>query len=128
MSVSILCTVFLLATLVHVSLQVDADIATMKRLYGDKLDDYDTRIRPINNQSRHVAINTKFVPQSLLEFDTSEQKFSMLGYYKIHWMDEVLTWDPAGYDGVKELKVPINEMWRPSLIILKVTFSRLLVI
>ncbi|KAH3842347.1 hypothetical protein DPMN_115844 [Dreissena polymorpha] len=98
-----------------------ADIQTLKSLYRDKLDDYDTRIRPLKNQSAAIYINTKFVPQSLLEFDTSEQKFSMLGYFRIAWRDEVLIWNPDNYTGIRVLNVPIEQMWKPSIIILKVS-------
>ncbi|KAH3709945.1 hypothetical protein DPMN_069459 [Dreissena polymorpha] len=120
-----MCRLVLFGTLIIYGLitpgeSVDPDIQTMKSLYGAVLDGYDTRIRPINNQSAAVYVNTKFVPQSLLEFDTSEQKFSMLGYFRITWIDEVIRWDPANYNGVDSLKIPITQMWRPSLIILKV--------
>lgn len=84
---------------------------------------YDTRIRPRLDQSQVVEVNTSFVPQSLLEFDTSEQKFSVLGYFRIKWYDEVVTWTPADYSDTNTIKVPVTEIWTPSLIILKVSFD-----
>ena len=111
----------LLASLLMDVSEGAADISTLKRLYNDTLFDYDTRIRPINDQTAAVYVNTKFVPQSLLEFDTSEQKFSMLGYFEIHWTDQVMRWNPALYDGTDSLKLPTDQIWTPGIIILKVT-------
>ncbi|WAR00212.1 ACH1-like protein [Mya arenaria] len=105
MKMSVLCAILVpLLAMVGLTHQMDADIQTMKQLYKNTLDGYDTRIRPINNQSAAVFINTKFTPQSLLEFDTSEQKFSMLGYFKINWVDEVVRWDPTTFGETKEIK------------------------
>lgn len=81
---------------------------------------YDTRIRPRINQSHIVKVNTTFVPQSLLHFDTSEQKFSILGYFRVRWQDEVIIWTPSNYADTNYIKVPVSEIWRPGLIILKV--------
>ncbi|XP_053383481.1 neuronal acetylcholine receptor subunit beta-4-like [Mercenaria mercenaria] len=98
---------------------VGTDLDGMKQLFNDLLNEYDTRIRPRVNQSQIIRINSTFVPQSLLEFDTSEQKFSILGYFKLHWYDEVITWKPSDYAETNYIKVPIYEIWTPSLIILK---------
>ncbi|XP_060587046.1 acetylcholine receptor subunit beta-type unc-29-like isoform X1 [Ruditapes philippinarum] len=98
---------------------IGTDLDGMKKLFKDTLANYDTRIRPREDQSQVVHVTTKFVPQSILEFDTSEQKFSVLGYFRIHWTDEVITWNPADYAQTNTIKVPVTEIWTPSLIILK---------
>ncbi|XP_060579757.1 neuronal acetylcholine receptor subunit beta-4-like [Ruditapes philippinarum] len=98
---------------------VGSDLDGMKALFNATLSDYDTRIRPRIDQSHVVNVNTTFVPQSVLHFDTSEQKFSVLGYFKIEWKDEVITWNPDDFAGTNYIKVPISEIWTPSLIILK---------
>ncbi|XP_045180690.2 acetylcholine receptor subunit beta-type unc-29-like [Mercenaria mercenaria] len=99
--------------------KVGTDLVGMKQLFNDTLTDYDTRIRPREDQSQIVQVNTTFVPQSILEFDTSEQKFSVLGYFRVHWNDEVITWNPKDYADTNTIKVPVTEIWKPSLIILK---------
>lgn len=81
---------------------------------------YDKRIRPREDQSQIVEVTTLFVPLSVLEFDTSEQKFSVLGYFRIAWLDEVVKWNPIDYADTNTLKVPVSEIWTPSLIIMKV--------
>ncbi|KAL4218058.1 Neuronal acetylcholine receptor subunit [Mactra antiquata] len=107
------------AVICFVSVAYGGDVDILKSLFSDTLTGYDTRIRPRIDQSDTVQLTTKFVPQSLLEFDTAEQKFSILGYFRITWDDEVITWDPASYANTDSIKVPVNQIWRPSLIILK---------
>lgn len=80
---------------------------------------YDTRIRPRHDQSQVVQVRSQFVPQSVLQFDTSKQKFSVLGYFRISWTDEVMQWDPKDYSETNVIKVPVSEIWTPSLIIMK---------
>ncbi|XP_045197633.2 neuronal acetylcholine receptor subunit alpha-3-like [Mercenaria mercenaria] len=98
---------------------VFGDVTIMKNLFKDLLDDYDTRIRPIQDQSLPVNVSAQFVPMSLLEFDTVGQKFSILGYFRVWWKDELLTWKEEEYAHTNNVKIPTKEMWTPSLIILK---------
>lgn len=73
--------------------------------------------------SEPIAIDgnaDKFVPLGLLQFDTTEQKFSMLGYFRVWWKDELLAWNPSQFATTYSVKIPTTEMWTPSLIILKV--------
>ena len=97
-------------------------IQELKDLYNDTLTGYDTRIRPRLYQSETVLVNSSFVPNNIIEFDTTEQKFSILGRFKIAWIDEVLTWDPTSYSNIDSVKIPVKEIWKPSLILSKVTF------
>lgn len=100
---------------------INIDIMSMKNLFYDILLGYDTRIRPIKNQSMSVNVSTKFVPMSILDFDTVGQKFSVLGYFRVWWKDELLTWNKDFYADTNTIKMPIKEIWTPSLIVSKVS-------
>lgn len=34
------------------------------------------------------------------------------------WVDPQLTWDPASFGGVTEIRMPIEYMWTPNIVLL----------
>ncbi|XP_052820439.1 acetylcholine receptor subunit beta-type lev-1-like [Mya arenaria] len=90
-----------------------------KLLYRRLLKNYDHRVRPIQNQTHPVYVNTKFVPLTLIDFDTYEQRFSMLGYFKIRWTDEQMMWRPRYNRYIDNVRVATAELWTPNVVIHK---------
>ncbi|XP_052820518.1 neuronal acetylcholine receptor subunit alpha-2-like [Mya arenaria] len=90
-----------------------------KLMYSRLLTNYDTRIRPIQNQTKPVYVNTKFVPLSVVEFDTSKQRFSMLGYFRIRWTDEQMIWRPKLFQYIDHVRLATTELWTPNIVISK---------
>jgi len=93
----------------------------VKKMYRDLLTGYDTRVRPVQNQSKPVYVNTKFVPMSLVDFDSANQKLSMMAYIRIHWVDEQMVWKPRRYAGRSGLRASLHELWTPNIVLHKVT-------
>jgi len=91
-----------------------------KKMYRDLLNRYDRRVRPVRNQSKPVYVNTKFVPMALVEFDSANQKVSMLAYIRIHWVDEQIVWKPKDYAGRAALRASLHEIWTPNVVLHKV--------
>ncbi|KAH3730786.1 hypothetical protein DPMN_056783 [Dreissena polymorpha] len=100
----------------------DRDV--VKALYNKLLDDYDVRVRPIQNQSKPIYVNTKFVPLSIIEFDTTEQTFAILGYFRVRWIDQTMTWRPKYWNYINTVKVATNVLWKPNIIIHKAVDGR----
>ena len=92
----------------------------VKTMYRDLLTGYDTRVRPVQNQSKPVYVNTKFVPMALIDFDNANQKLSMMAYMRIHWVDEQINWKPRKYAGRTGLRASLHEVWTPNVVLHKV--------
>jgi len=92
----------------------------VKKMYRDLLTGYDTRVRPVQNQSKPVYVNTKFVPMALIDFDNANQKLSMLAYIRIRWVDEQLIWKPKRYAMRDSLRASLHELWTPNVVLNKV--------
>ena len=101
-------------------------INQMSTLLNQMLSGYNTVIRPRSNQARFVSVNTEFVTLSIIEFDTQEQRFSVMGYFKINWRDDFLTWDPNSYEGTETVRLSTKSIWIPQLKIAKVGLVSLL--
>ena len=94
----------------------------LSALLDSVLLNYDRRMRPRNDQLQFVTIITDFVPLSIIEFNTQEQSFSVMGYFKMDWRDDFLTWDPSTYDNTKTLRIPARSVWIPKLAVVKVSW------
>jgi len=94
----------------------------VRQMYRDLLTGYDTRVRPVQNQSRPVYVNTKFVPMSLVDFDSANQKLSMMAYIRIHWVDEQMVWKPKQYAEISALRASLHELWTPNIVLHKVYY------
>ena len=84
------------------------------------MDGYDPRIRPIQNQTQPIYVNIKFVANNIIEFDTTLQRFSMMGYIRIHWIDHQLYWKPRLYGFTSSMRLPTQHIWTPNIILRKV--------
>ena len=38
-------------------------------------------------------------------------------WLKQKWYDYKLSWDPADYDGLEMLQVPIDRLWKPDIVL-----------
>uniref|UniRef100_A0A0N4ZMR7 Neur_chan_LBD domain-containing protein n=1 Tax=Parastrongyloides trichosuri TaxID=131310 RepID=A0A0N4ZMR7_PARTI len=72
---------------------------------------------PIQNESEpiHVSLGISF--QQILDIDEKSQFMTSNIWFKMSWHDMYLTWDPTEYAGISELRLPIETLWRPDLML-----------
>ncbi|XP_046560403.1 neuronal acetylcholine receptor subunit alpha-3-like [Haliotis rubra] len=92
-------------------------IEAMKRLYSDLFGNYNTKIRPVYNQSQHVDVHSRFNLVAITEVDQIRQILHSNVLMNITWRDEFLTWKPEDYSGIKFMHPPLTDIWRPKLIV-----------
>ena len=97
----------------------DVSYQSVTQLYEDIFLGYDKRVRPVRNQSQVVTVNFAFLLSNVIQFDTATQKLSVLGTFFFVWKDELLTWNPTDYGGLTEAKLPLKEVWAPTMVISK---------
>ena len=97
------------------------DFEQMRALLEYMFYQYDKRMRPRSDQSLTVVIRSSFVPFTVIEMNTQDQIFSINGYFKFHWTDELLQWNPQTYNVTKTVRIPTRTMWLPKIKIDKVT-------
>lgn len=88
-----------------------------QQLLSDLFDGYDPFLRPRRRLADIVQVNATFAPISILDFDITGQAIQMSGYFSVNWFDELLTWNPMEYNGVYSMKVPLQKIWFPRLVI-----------
>jgi hypothetical protein len=92
-------------------------LGNLKKLHSDLLSGYDVTIRPRLDQSKSVEVNVSLRLASIVEFDTTGQRFGVMGYFFITWIDDVIKWNPTLYGGTTNMKLPLSKIWFPPLVI-----------
>ncbi|KAH3834912.1 acetylcholine receptor subunit alpha-like isoform X2 [Dreissena polymorpha] len=78
-------------------------------------DEYDKRIRPIDNQTHSIDVNVNLYLLSVNDLSEKDEVLTTTAYLSVSWNDSNLIWEPKNYGGIKLYHWPQNEVWRPDL-------------
>ncbi|XP_022096176.1 neuronal acetylcholine receptor subunit alpha-3-like [Acanthaster planci] len=88
-----------------------------QQLFEDKMRGYDPLIRPVDNNSDVVNVSISLALSQLIDIDEKNQVMITSLWLKQQWKDSKLDWDPADYDGLEQLQVPIERLWSPDILL-----------
>lgn len=77
--------------------------------------DYDPMNRPVLNYSHPVNVSLGLGVEALIELDTGRRLLSSNGWLHLLWRDEQLTWRPDEFGGIAEIRVHIEDIYRPDV-------------
>ncbi|KAL5966754.1 Acetylcholine receptor subunit beta-like 1 [Taenia solium] len=84
---------------------------------------YNPLVRPVANISEALRVNLGLCMIKLihivgsLSHDERRQVMKSNVWLPMVWRDYQLTWDPAKYGGLKVIRVPHNEVWKPDIVL-----------
>jgi len=97
-----------------------SDASEEKRLTKQLLDTYESSGRfgvpSINNAT--VEVDIRFGLNKIFTVDAEKQEMVTIGWLYTKWVDPLLKWDPALYDGISSIVVPLNQIWSPDIVLL----------
>ncbi|CAC5388627.1 CHRNA3 [Mytilus coruscus] len=76
---------------------------------------YNKLIRPSRNQSVPLSVHVIFTLYGISGVDEIEQKLTATGWLEIEWTDELLSWTPESYGGLRYIYYPQGEVWKPDI-------------
>jgi hypothetical protein len=88
-------------------------------LYNYTLQGYNKNIIPVINQSDAISVSISLNIVALNTFDEVQGVISISGFLIVTWFDEIIPWNPEDFGGRQILVIPQNEIWRPSLYIVR---------
>ena len=97
--------------------------SSVSSLYERLLTDYDKRLRPLENQSKQIVIETTFILDSITNLDVANQVLTVQGLFVFKWLDGFLNWDPCKYGGTKVVKLDSDTIWTPGVSIINSVVS-----
>ncbi|XP_053374296.1 acetylcholine receptor subunit alpha-1-B-like [Mercenaria mercenaria] len=87
-------------------------------LMTDVLSGYNTRQRPVLEQSDTLNVSVSFFVASIRELDEVAGKFSIVGVVTTTWRDEIVNWTPRNYDGALKIDLKLSDIWYPKLVLM----------
>ena len=86
-----------------------------RRLLDHIFDAYDTRIRPVMDDSETVVVQIKQTIQHIMDIDEHDELFMTSGWSSLKWNDTQLKWNPEHYNGIRLINLPPNMIWIPDI-------------
>ncbi|XP_070558941.1 neuronal acetylcholine receptor subunit alpha-10-like [Ptychodera flava] len=83
------------------------------RLSTDLLDGYDKFALPVLDASEVLTVEFGVCLHQIADMDEKQQQFTVAAFIQQTWRDQYLSWDIHDYDGITELRLPADKVWRP---------------
>uniref|UniRef100_A0A915NIP4 Neurotransmitter-gated ion-channel ligand-binding domain-containing protein n=3 Tax=Meloidogyne TaxID=189290 RepID=A0A915NIP4_9BILA len=89
-----------------------------ERLLYDRLTHgYNVLARPVKNESAPIIVHLGMDLQAIIDIDEKAQIMQTNIWVRMNWEDIFLTWDPAEYGDIKEVRLPITSIWKPDVLL-----------
>ncbi|XP_070543629.1 neuronal acetylcholine receptor subunit alpha-7-like isoform X2 [Ptychodera flava] len=87
------------------------------RLVTTLMSNYSKTIRPVASGVEPVIVRYGIALQQIIDMDERNQILTTNVWLRQHWNDVHFLWNPSDYDGVKTIRIPITDLWRPDIIL-----------
>jgi len=87
--------------------------ADIQKLLADLMPSYDSRVLPIVEAGVPVNVSVSF---TLLNLELKYRSATLGLWGRFQWTDPRLSWDPAMYGGVKDIRLSPDQLWTPDII------------
>ncbi|PIK42109.1 putative neuronal acetylcholine receptor subunit alpha-10 [Apostichopus japonicus] len=87
------------------------------RLMSKLMSGYSTAVRPVVNYRDTVTVDLSLTLVELLDMDEVNQIMTTSLWMTQKWQDAALTWDPRDYGNITSIRIPIEQLWRPDLVL-----------
>uniref|UniRef100_A0A1I8A2U3 Neur_chan_LBD domain-containing protein n=1 Tax=Steinernema glaseri TaxID=37863 RepID=A0A1I8A2U3_9BILA len=89
-----------------------------ERLLYDRLrHGYNKLARPVRNETEPVVVHLGIFFQQIIDIDEKSQTIVTNVWLRMSWVDIYLTWDPYEYGNIKEVRLPIKDIWQPDVLL-----------
>ncbi|EDO37424.1 predicted protein, partial [Nematostella vectensis] len=87
------------------------------RLVRDILKNYDKRVRPVRNSKDAVNVTFDITFNNIIDVEEKRQILTISLWLRQTWLNQLTTWDPEEYGGVKEVVLQARDVWQPDIIL-----------
>ncbi|KAI8483610.1 acetylcholine-gated cation-selective channel [Branchiostoma belcheri] len=87
----------------------------LKKLFTDS--DYNSDVLPVNRANESVEVSINLALEQIIDLNEPEQVLNSKIWMKMIWKDINLQWDPGDYDGMTNMTIRADEIWRPDIVL-----------
>ncbi|OAF65326.1 Acetylcholine receptor subunit beta [Intoshia linei] len=81
--------------------------------------------RPVYNTTDTVQVYYGLALVQILDLDEKNQVLTTNAWSRYQWNDLLLKWDPKDYANIEEVRIPVQKLWRPDIILYNYADDRL---
>ncbi|KAJ7399617.1 5-hydroxytryptamine receptor 3A [Pitangus sulphuratus] len=89
----------------------------LRRLSHYLLAHYQKGTRPVRDWRTTTTVAIDLMVYAILSVDEKNQVLTTYIWYRQHWTDEFLRWDPAHFDNLTQISLPMESIWVPDILI-----------
>ncbi|NWX43044.1 5HT3A protein, partial [Steatornis caripensis] len=89
----------------------------LRRLSHYLLASYQKGTRPVRDWRTTTNVAIDLMVYAILSVDEKNQVLTTYIWYRQHWTDEFLRWDPARFDNLTQISLPAESIWVPDILI-----------
>ncbi|KAJ7304922.1 hypothetical protein JRQ81_010595 [Phrynocephalus forsythii] len=89
----------------------------LRHLSDHLLTNYTKGVRPVRNWRKATNVAIDFMVYAILSVDEKNQVLTTYIWYRQHWIDEFLQWNPKDFDNITQMSVPTDAIWVPDILI-----------
>ncbi|XP_072472929.1 5-hydroxytryptamine receptor 3A [Notamacropus eugenii] len=78
---------------------------------------YKKSVRPVTDWRKPTTVSIDVMIYAILSVDEKNQVLTTYIWYRQFWTDEFLKWNPADFDNITQLSIPIDYIWVPDILI-----------
>ncbi|KAL7668338.1 hypothetical protein ACOME3_009041 [Neoechinorhynchus agilis] len=87
-----------------------------QRLVCSIMDNYQLKFgRPVSNMSESVAVKFGLQLIQIYDLDEKNQVLVTNVWQVYEWEDDQLVWEPDQFNGIKDIRLPVKEIWIPDV-------------
>jgi nicotinic acetylcholine receptor len=73
--------------------------------------------RPVSSPSEVLSVQVSLQLLQIIRVDEKSQVLTTNVWQIIKWKDINLSWNPSDYENVSVVRIPINKIWRPDILL-----------
>ncbi|NXF09272.1 5HT3A protein, partial [Smithornis capensis] len=89
----------------------------LRRLSHYLLAHYQKGTRPVRDWRTTTNVAIDLMVYAILSVDEKNQVLTTYIWYRQHWTDEFLKWNPAHFDNLTQISLPVESIWVPDILI-----------
>ncbi|XP_066273070.1 neuronal acetylcholine receptor subunit alpha-10-like isoform X2 [Branchiostoma lanceolatum] len=97
------------------ALSVSSQKALLQKLFTDS--GYNSDVRPVTHANGSVSVSIDLSLEQIIDLSEPDQILICKIWMKMIWNDVNLQWDPGDFDGMTNMTIRADEIWRPDILL-----------
>uniref|UniRef100_A0A803J3Z9 Cholinergic receptor, nicotinic alpha 7 n=1 Tax=Xenopus tropicalis TaxID=8364 RepID=A0A803J3Z9_XENTR len=110
-------TVWMIIAVCFMNAKVSLQGEYQRKLYKELMKNYNPLERPVLNDSHPLTVYFGMSLMQIMDVDEKNQVLTTNIWLQMQWIDYYLQWNMSEYPGVKNVRFPDGQIWKPDILL-----------